>query len=84
MRGGLAAAAAFLERATELTPDPARRGGRALAAAELQLQSGAPEATLRLLTLAEADPLDEFQRARVHMSAVNSRSLRATGATLRR
>ena len=65
MRGGLAAAAAFLKRATELTPDPARRGGRALAAAELQLQSGAPGATLSLLTLAEANPLDAFQRARV-------------------
>jgi hypothetical protein len=32
-RGGVAAAAAFLERAAELTPAPARRGGRALAAA---------------------------------------------------
>ena len=29
-RGGFAAAAAFLERATELTPDPARQGQRAL------------------------------------------------------
>jgi hypothetical protein len=32
--GGLAAASAFLERAAELTPDPARRAGRTLAAAQ--------------------------------------------------
>jgi DNA-binding CsgD family transcriptional regulator len=66
-RGGLAAAAAFLERASELTPDPARRAGRALSAAEFRLQSGAPEATVRLLAQAESDPLDEVQRARVHI-----------------
>src|SRR5215813_2225036 len=39
--GGLAAAAAFLERATVLTPDPARRAGRALAAAQGKIQAGA-------------------------------------------
>jgi DNA-binding CsgD family transcriptional regulator len=66
-RGGLAAAAAFLERASKLTSDPARRAGRALSAAEFRLQSGAPKATLSLLAQAESDPLDEFQRARVHI-----------------
>jgi hypothetical protein len=33
-RGGIAAAAAFLERATALTSDPALRGARAVAAAQ--------------------------------------------------
>src|SRR5262245_35189808 len=37
-RGGIAAAAAFLERASELTPDPARRGTRALAAAQAKFE----------------------------------------------
>ncbi|MDX6631013.1 MAG: hypothetical protein QOH00_3259, partial [Gaiellales bacterium] len=43
-RGGLAAAAAFLEQATSLTPSPARRGERALAAAQAKHQAGAPNA----------------------------------------
>jgi DNA-binding CsgD family transcriptional regulator len=64
-RGGVAAAAAFLERAAELTPDPARRGGRALAAAQAKFESGAPDAALELLTLAESCPLDDLERARV-------------------
>src|SRR5215203_6421017 len=49
LRGGLAAAAAFLERATELTPDPQLRTRRALAAAEVNHLSGAPDTALRLL-----------------------------------
>jgi DNA-binding CsgD family transcriptional regulator len=63
-RGGLAAAAAFLERAAALTVDPARRAGRALAAAQATYQAGAFDATLGLLGTAEAGPLDELQRAR--------------------
>ena len=39
-RAGLAAAARFLSRATELTPDPAQRVGRALAAAARQRGGG--------------------------------------------
>jgi DNA-binding CsgD family transcriptional regulator len=66
-RGGLAAAAAFLERAAELTPDPSRRAGRALAAARVMHQSGAYEAALRLLAVAESGPLGELQRAHVDL-----------------
>jgi DNA-binding CsgD family transcriptional regulator len=62
-RGGVAAAAAFLERATELTPDPARRAQRALAAAQRKHDAGAPGAALELLGTAEAGTLDELQRA---------------------
>jgi DNA-binding CsgD family transcriptional regulator len=66
-RGGLAAAAAFLERATELTPEPARRAQRALAAAQASYQAGAPDTALALLATAQAGPLDELQRARVDL-----------------
>jgi DNA-binding CsgD family transcriptional regulator len=64
-RGGVAAMAAFLERAAELTPDPARRGARALAAAQAKLDAGAPEAAQGLLATAELAPLDELLRARL-------------------
>jgi len=63
-RGGLAAAAAFLERSARLTLDPARRAQRALAAAQAKKQAGALDAALGLLAMAQAGPLDELQRAR--------------------
>jgi tetratricopeptide (TPR) repeat protein len=66
-RGGLAAAAAFLERAGVLTPDPSHRAERALAAAQANHQAGAPDAALGLLATAEAGPLDELQRARIDL-----------------
>jgi len=62
-RGGIAAAAAFLERAAELTADPSRRGRRALAAAQAKLESGALDAADRLLSLAVACPLDDLEHA---------------------
>lgn len=62
-RGGLAAAAAFLERSAGLTLDPARRAQRALAAAQAKHQAGALDAALGLLAMAQAGPLDELQRA---------------------
>lgn len=64
-RGGNAAAAAFLKRATELTPSPGRRAARALAAARATYEAGAPDAAHALLTLAEVGPLDDLQRARL-------------------
>jgi DNA-binding CsgD family transcriptional regulator len=64
-RGGFAAAAAFLERATELTPDPALRGARALAAALAKFDAASPDSASALLATAEIAPLDELQHARV-------------------
>ena len=64
-RGGLAASAAFLERAAELTPDPARRGRRTLAAANAKVESGAPEAAQKLLAVAGMFPLDDVEQARL-------------------
>ena len=63
-RGGLAAAAAFGERAALLTPDPARRAGRTLVAAQASLRAGAFGKALELLAMAEAGPLDELQGTR--------------------
>ena len=59
-RGGLAAAAAFLERATTLTLEPARRAARALAAASAKVRAGAFEAAVALLHVAEGEPLTIF------------------------
>jgi DNA-binding CsgD family transcriptional regulator len=64
-RGGAAAAAAFLAHAAELTPDPAERGRRALAAAQAKFDAAAADAALELLATAELAPLDELQRARL-------------------
>jgi len=66
-RGGLAAAAAFLERSVMLTADPARHGERILAAAQASMQAGTFGKALQLLATAEAGPLDEFQRARADL-----------------
>ena len=66
-RGGLAAAAAFLDRSAALTPDPARRAERALAAAQAMAQAGAFDAALRLLAVAEVGPLGELPRAQADL-----------------
>ena len=64
-RGGLAAAAAFLERAVGLTLDPALRAPRALAAARAKFEAAAPETAFELLAIAEMSPLDDLQRGRL-------------------
>jgi DNA-binding CsgD family transcriptional regulator len=66
-RGGFAAAAAFLEQSSALTPEPARRSKRALAAAQAKYQAGAFDGALRLLATAEAGPLEELHRARADL-----------------
>ncbi|MDT4909058.1 MAG: hypothetical protein QOI69_2299 [Pseudonocardiales bacterium] len=62
-RGGLVAAAAFLERSATLTLEPGRRAERALAAAQATAQAGAFESALRLLAMVEAGPLGELEHA---------------------
>ncbi|WP_329000061.1 AAA family ATPase [Kribbella sp. NBC_00709] len=66
-RGGLAAQAAFLERAIELTDDPTRRPARILAAARAWHQSGSSDEALALLADVEAAPPDGPTRARVEV-----------------
>src|SRR5262249_24934617 len=64
-RGGLAAAAAFLQRSADLTVDTESRASRALAAAEAKRQAGALDDAATLANMAEEGPLDEAQRAQV-------------------
>ncbi|HEV2923082.1 MAG TPA: AAA family ATPase [Solirubrobacteraceae bacterium] len=64
-RGGMAAAAAFLERAAALTPDRARSARRALAAAQAKYLAGSPQAALRLLESAAYPAMDGLEVAMV-------------------
>ena len=64
-RGGVAAAAAFLERAAELSADARWRGRRLLAAAQAKFESGGLDAAQELLSAAERCPLDDLERARL-------------------
>ena len=69
-RGGVAAAAAFLERAAILTADPALRASRAIAAAQAKRDAASPEAAHELLAIAELGPLSELQQIQVaHLRA---------------
>ena len=71
-RAGLGASAAFLERSVALTPEPRRRAQRALAAAQAKQRSGAPDAALALVAVAEDGPLDELERAQVDVVRARS------------
>lgn len=64
-RGGLLASAAFLEQAALLTPEPARRAQREIAAARSKRDAGALDAALHLLAAVEAGPPDPRRSAEV-------------------
>ena len=64
-RGGVAAAAAFWERAVALTPGPEDRATRALAAAEAKYAAGDFEAAQALLAAAQIGPLNKIADAHV-------------------
>ena len=61
-RGGLAAAAALLERAAAFSSGPTRLATRALAAAQAKHQAGAPDEAIALLAAARAGPLESRTR----------------------
>ncbi|MEU1231413.1 AAA family ATPase [Streptomyces sp. NPDC005828] len=63
-RGGLAAAAAFLHRASELTPDAERRGARTLAAARAKFQAGAYDTARELVDMTDLTQLGEVGTGR--------------------
>jgi DNA-binding CsgD family transcriptional regulator len=64
-RGGLSAAAAFLERAVTLTPAPQRRAERALIAAQRKFEAGALDDSLSLLATAAQGAFGDLDRARI-------------------
>lgn len=87
-RGGVAATAAFLARAVELTPDPVRRLDRALAAARATHEAGNPDLALRQLSLVETGFLDERRRgevdlARARIAFTSNRGSEAPGLLLK-
>jgi DNA-binding CsgD family transcriptional regulator len=64
-RGGVAAAAAFLERSVTFTVDPGERASRALAAARAKFESADFASARSLLAVADAGLLDDLGRAKV-------------------
>ena len=66
-RGGVAAVAAFLERAAALTPEPTHRARRLLAAAAAKRDAGDLDAALGLLERIEAGTLDELGEVRIDL-----------------
>ena len=78
-RGGLAAAAAFLERSAGLTADPGLRADRELAAARDKYHAGALEGAQILLDKVEAGPPDDLRAA--HVGQLRGHLAFATGNT---
>jgi DNA-binding CsgD family transcriptional regulator len=72
-RGGAAAAAAFLARSAELTPDPSRRADRLIAAADAKHDAGAPDVVLSLVVLLRDLSLDARQAAVVERLEARAR-----------
>ena len=64
-RGGILAAAALLERAARLTPDPFLLAERTMAAARAQRAAGSLESALRLLDTLTPEPPSELRSAQV-------------------
>lgn len=71
-RGGVAAAAAFLEFAVDLTPDPERRAVRTLSAAQAKLDAGAPESAAKMLLGARHATADELLSAKLDLLRAQS------------
>ncbi len=87
-RGGAAAAAAFLERASALTPEPGLRAQRGLAAARAKRDAGALDAALALLVAVEHGAPDvrrtaEVWRLRGHIALDLQRGADASRLLLR-
>ncbi|MDT5153372.1 MAG: hypothetical protein QOI01_5105 [Mycobacterium sp.] len=78
-RGGVAAAATFLERAAVLTSDPTLRGARAIAAAQAKRDAAAPDAAYQLLAIAELGPLSARQQAQVARMRAQMEFVRSRG-----
>jgi DNA-binding CsgD family transcriptional regulator len=78
-RGGVAAAAAFLERATALTSDAAQRGSRAIAAAQAKRDAAAPAAARELLAIAELGQLSDLQQAQIARLRAQMEFVRSRG-----
>ncbi|MBB4930571.1 DNA-binding CsgD family transcriptional regulator [Lipingzhangella halophila] len=66
-RGGVAAAAAFLERAAALSRDPGKQTERTLAAARATLDAGTADAAADLLASIDTATLDDLQHASVDL-----------------
>ena len=81
-RGGIAATATFLERATALTSDPARRVARAIAAAQAKRDAADPAAAHELLAVAELGPLSDLQNAQVARLRAQMEFARSRGGEL--